>query len=96
MRLVADNERGSHGVSMTAPPVRGKNTINIEELKQLDDEEASRILKRYLGQMAKIVGSYFDVDPDSPLSEFEAEARRHPIFLLKADGPISAQELPPD
>ena len=44
-------------------------------------EEAAPILKEYITKEG-IVRPYFDVQPESPLEEFIAEAPQHPVFRL--------------
>ena len=44
-------------------------------------EEAAPILKEYI-QKEGIVRPYFDVQPDSPIEAFVAEAPQHPVFRL--------------
>ena len=53
-------------------------TMKIHELSAV---ESAPILKKYI-TLEGIVRPYFDAEPDSPLSEFEAEASRHPVFFL--------------
>ena len=43
--------------------------------------EAAPVLKAYVAR-EPITQPYFDAQPDAPLSAFEAEADRHPVFLL--------------
>ncbi len=49
---------------------------------QVCAEESAPVLKEYLA-LEPITRPYFDARPDSPLEAFEAEAARHPVFLLK-------------
>jgi deazaflavin-dependent oxidoreductase (nitroreductase family) len=44
-------------------------------------EEAAPVLRAYLNR-DPVARPYFDVAPDSPLEEFEAEVPRHPVFRL--------------
>jgi deazaflavin-dependent oxidoreductase (nitroreductase family) len=44
-------------------------------------EEAAPVLREYL-KGVPVARPYFEVTPDSPLEEFEAEAPRHPVFRL--------------
>ena len=46
-------------------------------------EASALVLKRYI-TLEGIVRPYFDVQPDSPIEAFVAEAPRHPVFLLEA------------
>ena len=44
-------------------------------------EVAAPILKEYI-QKEGIVRPYFDVQPNSPIEDFVAEAPQHPVFHL--------------
>lgn len=55
-------------------------TLQIDEVAP---EEAAPVLRGYLKRVS-IARPHFDVAPDSPLAEFEAEAPRHPVFRLIA------------
>jgi deazaflavin-dependent oxidoreductase (nitroreductase family) len=55
-------------------------TVSIVEL---EPEESAPVLQRYLTDVS-IVRPYFDVQPDSPLEAFVAEAPRHLVFLIQA------------
>ena len=59
---------------------RGSETLNIVELSP---EDAAPVLKKYLSRVA-VVRPFFDVRTDSHLSEFVAEAPKHPVFRLEA------------
>lgn len=48
----------------------------------LDAQQAAPILKQYL-QNEPITRPYFDVNLDSSLAQFAAEAPRHPVFRLE-------------
>jgi deazaflavin-dependent oxidoreductase (nitroreductase family) len=50
-------------------------------LSEVAAAEAGPILQRYVKRVP-VVRPFFDVTPDSPLAEFEAEAPRHPVFRL--------------
>ena len=52
-------------------------------IAQVGAEQAAPILQRYLKRVP-VVRPFFDVRPDSPLSEFVTEAPRHPVFRLTA------------
>lgn len=54
-------------------------TLRIQEL---GPQESAPILKEYLAQVG-VVRPYFDVPPEAPVTDFEAEAPRHPVFLLE-------------
>ncbi len=49
---------------------------------ELPPAEAAPVLKTYVRKVA-VVAPYFDAGPDDPLSDFEAEADRHPVFRLE-------------
>jgi hypothetical protein len=50
-------------------------------LRALSPAEAAPVLRRYVTRVP-ITRPYFDVTPGSPLTAFEAEADRHPVFAL--------------
>ena len=54
-------------------------TLMVKELSPVD---SAPILKEYITAIG-IVRPYFEVQPDSPLQDFEAEAPYHPVFLLE-------------
>jgi len=68
------------GRQVALSPGRISETVTIVEL---DPKESAPVLKEYLNQIP-IVKPYFDVAPESPLSAFEAEAPRHPVFRIVA------------
>ncbi len=49
---------------------------------ELTPAEAAPVLKEALGFAPAYVRSYFNVTADSPLSDIEREAPRHPVFRL--------------
>jgi hypothetical protein len=53
-------------------------TLRIDEV---NPEEAAPVLRECVKRMS-VARRYFDVTPDSPLEEFEAEAPRDPVFRL--------------
>ncbi len=70
------NTRAAGQVRLT----RGRHSedMGIEEVNGAD---AAGVLRRYVSA-ARIVRPFFDVDPESPLAAFEAEAPLHPVFRL--------------
>jgi len=66
---------------------RRSQTVEVAELGPAD---SAPVLKAYLAKVG-ITRPYFDVRPDSPLAAFEAEARRHPVFLIRPALEGSAQ-----
>jgi deazaflavin-dependent oxidoreductase (nitroreductase family) len=71
------NARAAGEVSLSR---NGKTeTLKIKELSPV---ESAPILKEYITAVG-IVRPYFEVQPDSPLQDFEAEAPDHPVFLLE-------------
>lgn len=54
------------------------------KIQELGPKESAPILKEFINLEGGIVRPYFDVQPDSPLEAFEAEASGHPVFLLQA------------
>jgi deazaflavin-dependent oxidoreductase (nitroreductase family) len=51
------------------------------KIRESNPQESAPILKHYITRES-IVRPYFDVQPDSPLEAFIAEAPRHPVFQL--------------
>lgn len=64
----------------TATLTRSRRSEEIS-VTELDAHEAAPILKQYLVQVS-VVRPYFDVTKDAPLSAFEDEAPRHPVFKI--------------
>jgi deazaflavin-dependent oxidoreductase (nitroreductase family) len=50
-------------------------------IRELSPAEAAPVLQRYVTRVP-ITRPYFDTRPDAPLAAFEAEAPRHPVFVL--------------
>ena len=59
------------------------------KIEQVGAEEAAPILQRYLKRVL-VVRPFFDVSPDSPLAESEAEAPHHPVFRLTDASDVAA------
>ena len=59
---------------------RGRRTGRVR-LEEADAAAAAPVLRTYLGENG-ITKSYFDATPESPVSAFEAEATRHPVFQI--------------
>jgi deazaflavin-dependent oxidoreductase (nitroreductase family) len=58
-------------------------------IREVGPDEAAPILKRYV-RIASATRPYFQANKDSPVEEFRAEAKRHPVFELtpvNADAP---------
>jgi deazaflavin-dependent oxidoreductase (nitroreductase family) len=53
-------------------------TLRIDEV---DPGEAAPVLREYVKRVS-VARPYFDVTPDSPLEEVEAEGPPHPVFRL--------------
>ena len=60
---------------------RGRHSERVSAA-ELSIQEAAPILKKTLAGVPSFVTNYFDVTPDSPLTDFEREAPRHPVFRL--------------
>lgn len=71
------NARAAGEISLT----RNGKTETLK-LKELSPVESAPILKEYITTVG-IVRPYFEVQPGSPLQDFEAEAPDHPVFLLE-------------
>ena len=66
----------------TATLTRGRGSEDIS-VTELEAKEAAPVLKQYLLlPVSAGVRSYFDATKDSPLSAFEREAARHPVFRI--------------
>jgi deazaflavin-dependent oxidoreductase (nitroreductase family) len=64
----------------TATLTRGRHS-EVISVTELEAREAAPVLKQYLLQV-RVVRPYFDVAKDAPLSAFEREAPRHPVFKI--------------
>lgn len=60
--------------------MRGGRSETVK-IVELGPEESAPVLKKYIKHEA-ITRPYFDVQVDSPLEAFIAEAPRHPVFRL--------------
>ena len=70
------NARAAGQVTLT----RGRHVETLG-LRELGPAEAAPVLQCYVTRVP-ITRPYFDAKPTSPLSAFEAEATRHPVFEL--------------
>jgi deazaflavin-dependent oxidoreductase (nitroreductase family) len=70
------NARAAGEVTLT----RGRRSTT-HAITELAPAEAAPVLKRYVAKVA-VVRSFFDAAKDSAVSEFAAEAGRHPVFRL--------------
>ena len=59
---------------------RRSETIKVIELPA---QEAAPVLKACLGGSGGAFKAYFDVTAEAPLQEFEREAGRHPVFVVR-------------
>jgi deazaflavin-dependent oxidoreductase (nitroreductase family) len=59
---------------------RGRHTETVP-IHELGAADAAPVLQRYVTRVP-ITRPYFDVTPASPLTAYEAEAPRHPVFAL--------------
>ena len=64
----------------TATLTRGRRS-EVISVTELEAKEAAPVLKQYLSRV-RVVRPYFDVAKDAPLSAFECEAPRHPVFQI--------------
>jgi hypothetical protein len=73
----------NHRVAGAAQFTRGRRreAIGVAELGAAD---AAPVLKQFLTnfQLVPFIRPYFDVTPQSPLSDFEREATQHPVFRI--------------
>lgn len=73
------NLRAAGGGTLT----RGGRSEAIT-VTELTPAEAAPILKDNFASSPAFTRRYWDVTDDSPLEEFEREAARHPVFLIRA------------
>jgi deazaflavin-dependent oxidoreductase (nitroreductase family) len=55
-------------------------------IRELSPADAAPVLQRYVTRVP-ITRPYFDARSDSPLTAFETESPRHPVFVLGSDRP---------
>ena len=67
--------------------LRRTGRTEILQVEEVSPRLAVPVLRSYLSQVP-VVRPFFDVTPDAADKAFEAEAPRHPVFLLSA-GPQS-------
>jgi deazaflavin-dependent oxidoreductase (nitroreductase family) len=72
------NARAAREVTLT----RGRRVETVS-IAELGPEEAAPILKQYITEIP-ITRPFFDVRPHSSLTDFAAEAPRHPVFRVLA------------
>ena len=70
------NARAAGQVTLT----RGRRVERVS-LRELSPADAAPVLQRYVTRVP-ITRPYFDASPGAPLAAFEAEAPRHPVFVL--------------
>jgi deazaflavin-dependent oxidoreductase (nitroreductase family) len=70
------NARAAGEVSLT----RGRKTTT-HSITEVGPAEAAPVLKRYVKKVP-VVRPFFDAGKDAPMSDFESEAARHPVFRL--------------
>jgi deazaflavin-dependent oxidoreductase (nitroreductase family) len=59
---------------------RGRKSEEVT-VAELPAHDAATVLRVYIAKVG-VTQPYFDVRPDSPIEAFEAEAPRHPVFLV--------------
>jgi deazaflavin-dependent oxidoreductase (nitroreductase family) len=65
--------------------LRRGRTMEYLQVREADPRESAPVLRAYLKR--GYTGDYFDAGPNSPLADFEAEAPKHPVFMVL--GPTS-------
>ena len=60
---------------------RGGTTEEIS-VTEVDSGTAAPVLKQYVRDVSA-VRSFFDVDKDASVADFEVESSRHPVFVIK-------------
>lgn len=68
---------------------RGRRSERVSAV-EVSAQEAAPVLKQGLAIAPSLVRARFDVTPESSLADFEREAPRHPVFLLKS---LSKQQI---
>lgn len=61
-------------------------TIPVEAIRLPPDEAAPILREEITGAprlVRKMTAPYFDADRESPMDDWEREAKRHPVFLLR-------------
>ncbi len=71
---------------------RGRRSERVS-VAELTPAEAAPFLKRVVSTAPGFIRGYFDVTPASSLEEFEREAPRHPMFLVKPAAELSADAV---
>jgi len=71
------NLRAAGRVTLT----RGGRSEEVA-VQELEPQRAAPVLQRYLAAN-NITRRWFDATRDSPVEDFEAEASRHPVFLIR-------------
>jgi deazaflavin-dependent oxidoreductase (nitroreductase family) len=61
--------------------LRRRRTAGVYAIRELPAQEAGPVLKQYLS-IAGATRPYFKATKDAPVTEFVAEANRHPVFEL--------------
>jgi deazaflavin-dependent oxidoreductase (nitroreductase family) len=70
---------------------RGRRCEELE-VEDVSGDEAAGVLQSYVRNV-RVVRSYFDAAPNSPLTAFAAEIARHPVFRLRfANGSMLAAD----
>jgi deazaflavin-dependent oxidoreductase (nitroreductase family) len=60
--------------------LRRGRTVEQLQVREADPGESAPVLREYLKR--GYTGDYFDAGPDSPLADFQAEAKKHPVFIV--------------
>lgn len=73
------NVRAHHVATLVSRRQREEITLH-----EVDHDTVAPILKQYLKTYRRVpfVPPAFQAQPDSPLSDFQAEATRHPVFAV--------------
>jgi deazaflavin-dependent oxidoreductase (nitroreductase family) len=69
--------------------LRRGRTVEYLKVREADPGESAPVLRAYLKR--GYTGDYFDAGPNSLLDDFEAEAHKHPVFIVL--GPTSLDKL---
>jgi deazaflavin-dependent oxidoreductase (nitroreductase family) len=72
------NARAAGRVQLT----RGRRSEELR-IDEISGDEAAGVLQTY-ARNVRVVRSYFDAAPSSPLTAFAAEIARHPVFRLRS------------
>jgi deazaflavin-dependent oxidoreductase (nitroreductase family) len=66
--------------------LRRGRTVEYLQVREADPRESAPVLRAYLRR--GYTSDYFDAGPNSLLADFEAEAHKHPVFIVLGPTPL--------